>query len=47
MSKMEWPNSEAILFAPITSERIRTACRDPLVLRCVGGDDKYQAKGSW
>jgi len=35
------------LFAPITSERIRTACRDPLVLRCVGGDDKYQAKGSW
>ena len=35
------------LNAPATSERIRTACQDSLMLRCTGNNLQYQAKGSW
>ena len=35
------------LNAPATSERIRTACQDPLLLRCTNNNRKFQSKGSW
>ena len=35
------------LNAPATSERIRTACQDALVLRCTNNNLDFQAKGSW
>ena len=35
------------LNAPATSERIRTACQDSLMQRCLNHNTNYQAKGSW
>jgi len=41
------PDSFVVLHAPATSERIRVACQDPIVMRCVNGNKNYQPKGSW